>query len=526
MAYEDQDPSDEVKELGISTAKKGFIYVGGEIGTSVIVLVLLIFLTRVLQPAAFGLYSIAISFAGFLGIASNFGMGTAFRKMLPGLRSGEIERARRIVSNGYYISLSVGIVIAVAGFLLSGVISNSIYHNPTLAVALEIAALVEFVSVAFNLTQAALVGFGLVKEATIANTLYSIFYLAGSVILVLLGFGVAGAVSGMLIGLVVGAAVGLFYAFRKARFLFTGIDKRAAKEITAFSAPVVASNIAVQGASSLSVLLLGAFAASQVVGNYSSAFRLGRFVELTVTSINFILLATFSSALSKKSVSEKMESIYNNSIYYTSLFMLPLVAFGIALSEPIVKLLFSSSYTTAPLFFSIIIAGMAVGMIGTYASSLIIGNGDTRRFMRYQVFAVAMQIALLVVLTPLYKALGVIVALFVVTPIVLDIIYIMALKEQFKIRHRMGGVARIAVSSVAAGVILFAISYAMGQRVYAIPVDIVVALAIFPPLLCATMAVGRKNIDFIGNVGKRLGPLHLITDVFVNYSKMFLRGGA
>ena len=526
MAYEDANGAQEVQELGLSTAKRGAVYVGGEIATSFIVLALLIFLARVLQPSSFGLYSIAVSFAALLGIAGNFGMGTAFRKMLPGVREGDAARTRKILANGYSIAMAIGAVIAVVGFLLSGAIARNVYGNPALGAALEIAAIAEFVSVVFNLAQAALVGLGLVKEATIANAAYSASYLVGSVVLVLLGYGVTGAVAGMLIGLAVGGAAGLAFLFRKTGLFVLGTERKTAMEVASFSAPVVASNVAMQGVLNFSVLFLGVFAAASVVGNYGSAFKLARFVDLTIASITFILLAAFSKALSGKGTSERIGTIYNNSLYYTFLLMLPLVAYGIALAKPIVGVLFSSQYSSAPLYFSIMIAGMAVGMIGTYAGTLIIGNGDTRRFMKYQISVVAIEIGLLVLLTPLYKAQGVLVAMFVVAPIVSDIIYIRALREQFRFRHSFGRLASVAASSAILGIAMFAVSYALNQGYAALLVDAVVAAVLFPPLLALTKGIDRKNIDFIRSAGARLRQLHYITDAFAGYTSVFVRDAA
>ena len=524
MALDEQETS-AVRELGVSTAKRGVIYVGGEIATSVITLVLLIFLARVLQPSSFGLYSIAVAFSTFLGIAGNFGMGTAFRKMLPELRAHESSRINGILANGYYVAMSLGLAIAVAGFLLSHLIAVNLYHNASLTAALQIAAIAEFVSVIFNLGQAALVGLGLVREATVANVAYSAFYLVGSVLLVVMGYGVAGAVSGMLLGLAVGAAVGVWYTLRKTGVSGWRASRATAKEVTSFSAPVVASNVAMQGVMNFSVLFLGIFAITSVVGNYGSAYKLARFVDLMMASVTFILLAAFSRALSDKSIADRIGSIYNNSLYYTALLVLPIAAYGIALAKPLVSLLFSAHYLDAPFYFAVIVAGMAVGMIGLYAGTLIIGNGDTRRFMKYQIFAVALQLVLLVLLTPVYKALGVLLALFVITPIALDIVYIRALNEQFRIKHRFGGLGRVALASVLLGLVMFAVAYAMHQSWWALVVDLAVLVLLTPALLSLVRGVTRKNLEFMESTGKRFGRLHILSDAYVRYIGVFMRGG-
>ncbi len=523
MANGNGEAESEVQELGLTAAKTGTIYLGGEIATSVVVLVLLIFLARVLQPTNFGLYSIAISFAGILNIAQTFGIGTAYRKMLPEIIKNKKARITQILSAGYAIALPLGIVIAIVGMLISGLIAKYIYSNPALMLALLIAAFSEFISVLFNLTQGVLVGLGKVKEATIANAVYSVMYLIGSVGLVLAGYGVVGAVSGMVIGLAAGSVVGVLYMFRTIGLGISKPKRKDIREVGTFSAPIVASYMATQSALNLAVLLLGVVAITSVVGNYGAAYKLARFVDLTITATTFILLGIFSSALSKKSIAKRIGSIYNKSIYYTALFLFPLVAYGMASATPLIRLLFSSSYSSAPLYFAIMIAGMTVGLIGSYAGTLIISSGNTKKFMKYQLAATAIQIILLFALAPFYKAIGALVALFVITPIVLDIMYIKALEGQFKFKHDFAPLIRIALVSAIIGVIMLGTTVALHQREITLIANGVIAIFLFPPLLALVNGVKRSNLDFIKRAGTRLRQFHYITDMLANYAMRFVR---
>jgi O-antigen/teichoic acid export membrane protein len=522
MSYEDETP-EEVQELGLSTAKKGVIYIGGEIATSVITLFLLIFLARILQPAEFGIYAIAIAFNAILSIASNFGVGSAFRKMIPEMKLSEKTKIGELLSNGYFIVIVIGLAIAIAGVLASGYIAVNIYNNSALVTVLEIAAVAELFSALFNLTQGALVGLGLVKEATIANAAYSILYLVGSVALVLLGYGVVGAVSGLLIGLLLGTLIGYAYVIKKTGFMLIKPTKAVMKRLTDFSLPVVTSYVATQGAQNFSVLLLGVYAAAAVVGNYGAAFKLARFVEIIITAITFILLGAFAEALAKKTTKEKIGEIYNNSIYYSALFLFPLIAYSVSVAQPITNILFGATYATAPLYFAIIVVGMALGLIALYAGTLIVSNGDTKKFMRYQVGAVILQLILLFVLTPIYQALGVLLALYLITPIALNILYMKALEEQFKFKHKFGQLARITIVSILLGLLLYYISYFMHQSKWSLVINAVVLVLLFPPLAVITKGITRKNLEFVQNTGKRLMQLRIVVDWLVKYAYIFAR---
>ncbi len=520
MTYE-SEPGD-VQELALSTAKKSVIYVGGEIATSVVTFIMIIVLARLLQPAAFGLYSIAIAFNMILGIASNFGIGNAFRKMIPEFGSSK-QKINELLGNGYFVATTLGLVIAIAGIIASGYIATNMYGNSTLALPLEIASLAEFFTVLFNLTQGALVGLGMVKEATYANGVYSFAYLFVSIALVLLGYGVTGAVTGLLLGLVLGSIVGFTYTIAKTGFSMIKPAKDYIKKLMNFSVPVMVSYVATQGAQNLAVLILGVYAASVVVGNYGAAFKIAQFVVIIMSSMSFILLGTFAQALAKKVTAVKIGEIYNSSVYYTALFLFPLIAYTVAVAQPITNLLFSAQYTTAPLYFVMIAIGTALSIIALYAGTLVISKGDTKKFMRYQVSAVIVQIVLLLVLTPLYQVAGVLLALYLITPIFLNILYMRALEEQFRFKQEFERLAKVTVVSVIIGILLYAVAYLMHQSKWSIIIDAIIALLLFPPLAALTRSVDEASLEFIKKAGARLRQLHVIVDWIVGYTQMFVK---
>ncbi len=512
----------EVQEIGLSTAKRGVIFLLGKFASSLVVLFLLVFLARYLQPADYGIYSIAVAFSGLLGIGSAFGIGTAFRKMLPEIKKDH-KLVNEIISNGYVLASGIGLAIGIAGYLASGYIATSLYGNAALTFPLQLASIAEFIGVLFNLALAALVGLNLVKEATISNIAYSIFNLIASVGLVIAGYGVVGAVAGMLVGLLAGSLVGLAYIVIQKWHRLVSPTRKAMKKLTGFSIPVVTSHVATLGAQNLAVMLLGLFATSVIVGNYSAAFKLARFIELSITSITFVLLPAFSSTLSSENVAHKIGSIYNKSLYYTALILFPLVAYMASTATPWLKLLVSSGYTLAPQYFVIIIAGMALGLIGTYAGTLVVGQGDVKRFMKYQVLAVVIQVALLLALTPYLQAVGVLVALFAITPIVLDIIYMKALEDQFKFKHQLRQFSIVAVSSIAIGLALYALSIYLQQHSYLIAVNAVLALLLFPPVIGLLGGIKAKDIKFIRDTAERLKPIRWLVHPIVSYAAIFAR---
>ena len=520
----DEDIREEVEELGAATAKKGIIYVGGDLISSLFTIVLLVFLARVLQPSTFGIYSIVVAFSLLLNVGSNFGIGTAFRKMLPELRDGSKEKVHAILSNGYFIALLLGLVISISGFLASNYLAVNIYHNSSMTILLQVASVAVFLAVLYNLTLAALTGIGAVKHASISNITYGGVSLVTTVILVEMGYGVLGAMLGLIAAYVLAALVGLGALKMKSGFKPAGINKGEMKRLGSFSVPIVVSHLAQFGVQNFAVLFLGAIAITTVVGNYGAAYKLARIVELAITDLTFILLPAYAMTLSKESTSHRIGNIYNNSIYYTSLILTPIIAYAVATAIPLTNIFLGGSYAAAPFYFAVMIAGMTLSLIGVYAGTLIIGKGNTKKFMKYQLVAMAIQLALVLGLTPYLQAEGTIIALFVVTPFVLDIMYVVALRAQFKFKQEFGGVGRVTLAAIMTWLVLYSISLWVGPASkWLILINAVIALLIFPPFAALLKAVDRKNLEFIGKIGDRLKPAKPIINALTNYTSIFIK---
>ena len=200
--------SDDYKEVGIRTAKRGTIYIATEIATSVISLIILVYLARVLQPDQFGLYAVAIAFSQVLFIFGNFAIGATLRKKIPE-SLGKKERLRSIVSGAYAVALVAALVVAAIGLILSGWLSTEIYKNTLLVLPIQLASISVIFSVIMNMENSTLIGLGDVKESSIMNFAYTISQIILMVAIVgILDLGIAGAIAGYLISAVIGTVFG------------------------------------------------------------------------------------------------------------------------------------------------------------------------------------------------------------------------------------------------------------------------------------------------------------------------------
>ncbi|MDE1871160.1 MAG: oligosaccharide flippase family protein [Candidatus Micrarchaeota archaeon] len=512
---------DSARALGVKAARSTLIYTVGNIIGSSAVLLLLIILARLLKPTDFGIYAIAIAFYTLLSIGGHFGMGTALRKEVPQILSDR-KRVAELISNSYVVALAVALVVALVAMALSNAIAIGVYHDPGISNTLVLASLLVLLYALFNLTLAALISVEKVREGTMIYLMYAFIQLVAAAALVLLGYGVFGAMVGLGIGLIVPSLIGLYKVASYINWKFVMPSRGTIRHLMGFSAPVVASNVAVQGPPNLAILLLGVYSTAIIVGNYNAAFKFGNFVNVFLVANAFILLPSFAIAFSDRNLSSKIGRIYNSSIHYTLILMLPVIIFAISVARPLMRLLFSAQYSVAPFYFTIIVLGTALGIISTYAGNLIVSYGDTKRFMIYQLIGVSLQIILLLVLTPMMKAVGVLLSLFVISPILLDMLYMRALYRQFSFRHSIGSILRLVLPALMLMALLYSVTLLLHSSVYSLLTNAALVALLFPPLAVAFGGIKRENTEMIREISKSLR-VEWIASYIVNYTEMFMR---
>ncbi len=388
-------------------------------------------LARILLPVpeAYGDFIIVLYIVTMMRFSGALGIGTALRKMLPG--ESHAERRRELVSGAILLGVIISGALTVAIMLFGGTVLSYVYAKAYLTEALMVAALSIFLVIMFNVLASVLIASNGARRASIANVLNSALQLVLATALVLLGYGIVGAFIGIVTGNAIGCLMQAYYILKgrlasRRMPLYSTMGR-----IVHFALPLFISEISSVWVSNFAVAFLGVFVSAAVIANYGVAYKLGTFVTVLLSSSIFVLIPVFSSAIANKSVSAKVPSIYRSSVYYSLLAFLPILAFAIGSAKPLIFVLFSKSYTLAPIYFIVIVAGSMATIFGNYAGALIVSYGDTKRFLKYQLTVLGIGLVSLVALTPTLGVLGVLLSLFVITPIALGLVYTWALRTQF-----------------------------------------------------------------------------------------------
>jgi O-antigen/teichoic acid export membrane protein len=507
-------------EFGVDTAKGGVIFTVASITRAIGTLLLLIILARLLQPTDYGLYAIVIALASLLGLSTDYGIGNALRKKLPESKTN--VRKLDIINNAYFGVVFITIILALIVVIFSNYIAVNLYHNAIITQPIIVAAISLIFSALFAVTIAALLGIRKNKEAGIGYITYSVSNLVLSSVFVLLGYGVFGALVGMLIALIIAFLVTFGLLINHIKYSFIKPSKKIIKELFGFSTPIFASSALSNGTNNLGVIMLGIFASTTIVGNYGAALKLAGFGDVIIIACTQVLLPAYSHMISNKKLSSKTETVYNSSIYYSLLFLLPLLAYLAAGSRAFIDIFLGSTYKLAPLYFPIIATGIIAGIIYRYGGQMVIGYGKIKAYVTYVISVSIIVIVSLVILTPLLKVYGVLLSLFVIGPILFDLAFLRFMSKELNIKFHWQKILKVVIASFIIGLLLFYMSTIILQGRYLLLVNIAIIFILYPPLLVLFEGVNKEDISFIAIVSNKM-KINIITKYVLAYTNFFIK---
>ncbi|VVB76702.1 Polysaccharide biosynthesis protein [uncultured archaeon] len=476
-----------------------------------------------LDPNGYGIYTLAMGVALFFGSLCSMSFGTYLNKRMPLLLAQKkTKQIREALGDSFFLTLMTSGAAVLIGIAFSAAISGYVFHGAGYSGLINFALMSVVTLALFNLVYSALIGTGEGRWSSMAHILYNITYAAISILLVYAGYGPMGALAGMVIGPLAGTIIGT--AFIAKRFGFSlklnGMWKRA-RDMVSFSVPVSAAGIVSGLVSNFSIMLLGVFSVSAIVGSYGVASRIGSLISIELGFIGSVLVQMFASAIAKRKNTDVLKKLYNYSVYFGILITAPIVAYLMVLPTALVSSVFPS-YIDSVFYIPAIAIGILAGIIGSYASSLVISVGDVRTFLKYSVVASAASLAATVALVPYIGAYGVIIGMVFVGSLTADVLYIRYAKDRLHIRTEYGKIARILLAGVTLAAIMLPINLIPVRATFQLIIGMAAVVLMYPPLLVKTGALGKSELSLLKRVGGRVQTFGKIVGLAVGYASMFL----
>jgi PST family polysaccharide transporter len=272
-----------------------------------------------LDPIAFGLVALASAFTAFIEIFLDQGFSAAI------VQRADLDPEH--LDTAFWISTLTGILLAVAGVAVSGLVA-SFYNEPNLAPVLMWLS-IGFVFVALSSTQAAILQRKLAFKSLAARSLTAT--IVGGIVGV--GMAIAGFGVWSLVGMNLARGFAGLIVLWQASDWRPGfhVSKRHYKELFSFGVSVAGSNVLKVFVRRSDDFLIGYFLGPVMLGYYTIGYRLLLAIIRLVTGIiNAVAFPTFSRLQHNP---KRMRSTFYKVTQYISLIALP-VFIGLAVIAP------------------------------------------------------------------------------------------------------------------------------------------------------------------------------------------------
>ncbi len=310
----------------------------GNLGSILISLPIVILLARLLGPSGFGILSLLLSLRDIFCVITSLGLGRAALYFL----AKEKER-RENFGSIFLMRFFLSLVGATLFFSLSPLF-EAYYRIDRFSLYARILSLDIILYGLFLLSLSSLNGLSKFKESAVMNIVYN-FLRVSSVVFVLMGTGLMGAIGGYLFSSF--TALLLCSYFLSDVFTFI-LDKVKVKKILEYSVPSYSIDVSYMIMNSVPLTILGLFG-SVVVGYFSAASKVVGVLSLFLNAIVSVGVQRTSSRTDIEGQKEIAKRVTKYSTYAISLFAFMVIPF----SSQIIRIVFSESFApaTVPLVF-------------------------------------------------------------------------------------------------------------------------------------------------------------------------------
>lgn len=379
----------------------------GTLGSVGLLFLSRVILVRKLSIPSFGTYSLAITIVGLLSAIGTLGLPQAVARNLAFVASPNDRRA--IIRAAFRYVLPVNAALSAGIFLFAFYIGPT-YHDPQLALTLELFSVVVILGVPATLIAAIFQGFeDALPNAVflqVLNPLLFIAFLLTTEAFLPLGQQYVGAVVAYVVADVAVIVLLLaYYRFRIARLLPRVLPTAGyGPKLLAFALPLLVVGALTSVSGSADTLILG-FVHRAQVGYYTATLSLARLLGLGLSSVGYIFLPVAARYLGNRDASS-LKMTYATATKWTLVVSLPLFLVFFFFPSESLGFVYGARYAATVLPLRIVVLGGFVSSLFGPASAAQIAFGRTQMVLLNTVIAATADVVLGFALIPSQGAAG------------------------------------------------------------------------------------------------------------------------
>jgi len=500
------------------SAKGSLILVIGQLISTVISALGMIYISRVLGSTSFGIVSIAQVPIGFAYILMNLGTDQALIKYIAQYKyEDKTENIRLLIESGLFISLIVGLFYTLLLWLSAGYLASSVFKQPELETLIKILSLGVIGQSIITTAWAIILGYERMTLKSFNIIVLSVLKSLVGPVLVYLGYGPLGAVLGEAAPLVFSSLLGLAFVYllwrNEDRGKATMNHLEGVKTLLSYGFPLFLASLVTGPRSHINSYLLSIYVATELVGNYGVSTRFSALIGLVVTPISQVILPLFSKL--ERNL-EDLRYVYQASVKYTSLIVFPIVAAIMAMSPQIIQILYDQDYAQAPLYMRLYLSGFFFIGIGSLSNQRLLNSRSLTRITFNATFLqTAVTLPLTFIMVQRYGVVGLLVS-EIVGPRVGMVYGIWEIRRNFGFTFDLGSSLKLFASAFSGFVVASCLFSALSLNLWVeLVLGCAVTLLVYVVGIVSLGALTRGDIHDISSLADAFGPLAGVFRVFV-----------
>jgi O-antigen/teichoic acid export membrane protein len=349
--------------IGLESARGSFFLMAGTAGSTIMGAIAAILIARLLGPAGYGLYTLAFVLPSLIAAIVDFGLSPALTRYGASLRvQQKYRKLASMISSGFLFSLVVGIGASLLVFALSGQLAAFVLQRQEMGQLLLLASACIPFQVFFNLAYQTFVGLDRMEQGALVAVLRNVTTVIVSPVLIVVGFGTAGAILGQVVGWMVAGLVAVWLllahwqAFRK---MPSELELRNGKQadigtMMGYGLPLYVVSLLTATLAQYQRITLAFFVSDTEIGNFSAAFNFGMLVSVVATPITTSLFPAFSK-LDLETRKDDVKRMFKLSVKYVTFVIFPAAIAIATLSKDLVRAVYGASYIDASSYLTLYI---------------------------------------------------------------------------------------------------------------------------------------------------------------------------
>lgn len=365
------------------SARGSLILLIGQVSSTIITAIAMVLVARFLGSTSYGQVAITMIPISLASMFTNPGVNSGLTKYIAQYRvekkTGDIKT---LLTTGLLINTTISLALILIVNLSSGYLAINLFHQPDIQLLIQVASLNLISQTLIATTRSIFVGFEKMKYVSLMVIVQSILKGVLSPLLVFLGMGALGAVVGTTTSLMVTGAIGSILVITA--FLLRPMEREssisnneASRILLSYGFPLFLA-ILVRGAmTQVNNFLMAIHVDTFSIGNYQAATNFSVLINFFIMPISTVLFPLFSKITPEDN--NKLGLIYQNSVKYAGLIIVPLTTALILLSGPIVTIIYGTSYPLTAYHLQLFcINFLFIGIGAQCTGSLLNGQGMTK----------------------------------------------------------------------------------------------------------------------------------------------------